>query len=237
MNIAIIGYGKMGHEIEEVARERNHNIGLIIDLENAPDLNASNLAAIDVVLEFSTPLTAADNIITCLSCATPVVSGTTGWLDRLDELMRLTEKQETALFYASNFSIGVNLMFEINKRLAALMQPFPQYEAVISETHHTHKVDAPSGTAISIAEQILEHTNRYEKWGLEDHSPGVLPVTSIREGEVKGIHHVTWESDVDLLTLSHHAKSRKAFAIGAVRAAEFLENRKGVFGMKDLLNL
>lgn len=237
MNIAIIGYGRMGHEVENAALSRDHRIGLTIDLENTGDITPEKMADIDVAIEFSSPDTAAELIMQCLRNHTPVVSGTTGWLERRDEVTSLVDELGTGFFYASNFSIGVNLLFEINRRLAELAAPYPDYKVSVQEIHHVHKLDAPSGTAISLAEQIIDKNERYDKWQLDREAPGIIPVFATREGEVKGIHHVKWESDVDRITLSHEARSRRAFASGAVMAAEFLLGKKGVYSMKDLLNI
>ena len=251
MKAAIIGYGKMGREIERILTERGHEVVLIIDQENANQLDASHLAGVDVALEFTTPATAYHNIRTCLECGTAVVSGTTGWTDRLAELQELCRERGGALFYASNYCLGVNLMFRLNRQLAALMcRVGSGYEVRIEEVHHTQKKDAPSGTAITLAEGILENipskkgwvnfapgiehaTNRVER--SEDTPADRIEIRSVREGMVPGIHTVTYESEDDILELRHEIKNRRTLAQGAVVAAEFLCGKHGVYGMDDLL--
>lgn len=251
MKAAIIGYGKMGREIERILTERGHEVVLIIDQENANQLDASHLAGVDVALEFTTPATAYHNIRTCLECSTAVVSGTTGWTDRLAELQELCRERGGALFYASNYCLGVNLMFRLNRQLAALMGRVGSgYEVRIEEVHHTQKKDAPSGTAITLAEGILENipskkgwvnfapgiehaTNRVER--SEDTPADRIEIHSVREGMVPGIHTVTYESEDDILELRHEIKNRRTLAQGAVVAAEFLCGKHGVYGMDDLL--
>ena len=251
MKAAIIGYGKMGREIERILTERGHEVVLIIDQENANQLDASHLAGVDVALEFTTPATAYHNIRTCLECGTAVVSGTTGWTDRLAELQELCRERGGALFYASNYCLGVNLMFRLNRQLAALMGRVGSgYEVRIEEVHHTQKKDAPSGTAITLAEGILENipskkgwvnfapgiehaTNRVER--SEDTPADWIEIHSVREGMVPGIHTVTYESEDDILELRHEIKNRRTLAQGAVVAAEFLCGKHGVYGMDDLL--
>ena len=250
MKAAIIGYGKMGHEIERILVERGHEVGLIIDTDNAHDLDAAHLAGIDVALEFTMPSTAYGNIRTCLECGVAVVSGTTGWTDRLTELQELCRKRNGALFYASNYCLGVNLMFRLNRQLAEMIGRVGGYGVRIEEVHHTQKKDAPSGTAITMAEGILdklsdkhgwvnfapgiEHaTNRVER--SEDTPSDQIEIHSIREGMVPGIHTVTYESEDDILELKHTIKNRRTLAMGAVVAAEFLCGKQGVFGMDDLL--
>lgn len=251
MKAAIIGYGKMGREIERILTERGHEVVLIIDQENANQLDATHLAGVDVALEFTTPATAYHNIRTCLECGTAVVSGTTGWTDRLAELQELCRERGGALFYASNYCLGVNLMFRLNRQLAALMGRVGSgYEVRIEEVHHTQKKDAPSGTAITLAEGILENlpskkgwvnfapgiehaTNRVER--SEDTPADRIEIRSVREGAVPGIHTVTYESEDDILELRHEIKNRRTLAQGAVVAAEFLCGKQGVYGMDDLL--
>ncbi len=235
MNIAIIGYGKMGKEIEKIAKERNHNINLIIDVNNISDLNSENFKNIDVAIEFSTPETATDNIYKCLENDIPVVSGTTGWLDNYNDVVNYCKQNNKTFFYASNYSIGVNILFEINQHLAKIMNNFNNYEVLIEETHHIYKLDKPSGTAISLANQILENNKIKKGWELETKNKEFLNIKSYREGEVPGIHKITYKSDIDKLELSHSAFSRKGFALGAVLAAEFIKDKTGIFNMKDLL--
>jgi 4-hydroxy-tetrahydrodipicolinate reductase len=237
MRLAIIGYGKMGKEIASVARKRNHSIDLIIDADNTSDLNAANLSGIDAAIEFSSPGAAFNNILTCLRAGTPIVSGTTGWLDRWEEVKNVCNERGGALFYASNFSIGVNILFAINSTLAAIMNGFPQFDVRMEEVHHIHKADAPSGTAITLAEQIVEKLEKKDKWTLEKGDARTIHINARREGEVNGFHSVSYESEADTITISHNAKSRKGFAEGAVLAAEYLEGKQGIHSMKEMLNL
>jgi len=240
MNIAIIGYGRMGRAIESAGSVQGHRFPLIIDVDNRKDLSGSRLkeASVDVAIEFSSPDSAPENILACLDQGVPVVSGTTGWNDRFEEIAHYCRDKQGAFFYASNFSIGVNILFTLNERLAKIMDRFPQYSVALKEVHHIHKLDAPSGTAITLAEQIIRQHGRMHQWqagtGTEE---GSVPIESIREGEVKGEHTVRYESDADILTLGHTAKTRDAFVAGALLAAEFIRGKTGVFGMKDLLNL
>ena len=241
----------MGREIEKILRDRGHEISLTIDVGNASDLTAENMKGIDVAIEFTTPATAYGNIRTCLECGTAVVSGTTGWTSRLGELQELCRQRNGALFYASNYSLGVNLMFRLNRQLAALVGRLGGgYEVRIEEVHHTQKKDAPSGTAITLAEGILG--NLPGKTGWVNFAPGIehaanrverseetpadrIEIRSVREGMVPGIHTVTYESEDDILELRHEIKNRRTLAQGAVVAAEFLCGKQGVFGMEDLL--
>ena len=236
MKAAIIGYGKMGREIEKILRSRGHEVALIIDIDNASDLNAQNLAGIDVAIEFTTPTTAYHNIRTCLECGTAVVSGTTGWTDRLKELQTLCEERGGAMFYASNYSLGVNLMFRLNRELARLMNCFPSYEISMSETHHTQKKDSPSGTAVTLAEDIISLVDRKSGWvntpTTDDKS--LIPIESLRIGMVPGDHSVTYSSEDDVLEIRHSIKNRRTLAEGAVVAAEFLCGKKGIYTMEDL---
>ncbi len=237
MNIAIIGYGKMGREIEKILISRGHSVGLVIDIDNAEDLNSEKRASIDVAIEFSAPTAAYQNIVRCIEASTPVVSGTTAWLERYDEIVALTKSKNGAFFYASNFSIGVNLFFDINRRLAKLMNKYPQYDVTLEEVHHTQKKDAPSGTAITLAEGILEGIERKKSWVCKPTTePEELEVAAIRRSVVPGTHTITWESSVDLISIEHLAKGREGFALGAVVAAEFLAGKCGVYTMSDLLS-
>lgn len=236
MKVAIIGYGKMGREIERILVERGHEVALIIDADNAEQLDAGHLAGVDVALEFTTPATAYANIRTCLACRTPVVSGTTGWTDRLPELQAFCREQGGALFYASNYCLGVNLMFRINRRLAALIDRVEGYEVTIEEVHHIHKKDAPSGTAITLAEGLIDNLHTKTGWVNEVPAPaGRIGIRSVREGEIAGIHTVCYESEDDRIELRHTIKNRRALALGAVVAAEFLCGKTGVYTMDDLL--
>jgi 4-hydroxy-tetrahydrodipicolinate reductase len=236
MNIALIGYGRMGHEIEAIAVKRGHNLKLIIDQDNNSDLNRSNLKGIDVAIEFSLPSAALDNISKCLSEKVPVVSGTTGWLEKYNEAVGLCKTYKTAFIHSSNYSIGVNLLFRLNSELAKQMNRYRDYNVSIEEIHHTKKLDAPSGTAITIADQIIAEHSGYSNWCLENKkTDDCLPIRSIREGLVPGTHTVTWDSDIDVISLKHEAKNRKGLALGAVVAAEFIHSRNGVFTMNDVM--
>lgn len=236
MKIALIGYGKMGKEIEQILIARGHTIPLIIDLNNTNDLDAAHLQEVDVAIEFTTPSTAYGNVVKCLEAGIPVVCGTTAWLDKLPEVEQLCKEKNGAFFYASNYSIGVNIFFEINRRLAQLMNRFGEYDVTIEETHHTQKKDAPSGTAVTLAEGVLENLDRKQKWVCGTTTvPEELEVVAIRRSVVPGTHTVTYESDVDALSITHMAKSRRGFALGAVLAAEFLHGKTGIFSMKDLM--
>lgn len=236
MKIALIGYGKMGKTIEQIALSRGHQIVSIVDINNPEEFQSANFKSADVAIEFTTPATAFDNYMKSFAAGVPVVSGTTGWLDRIGEIKEKCEKEGKTFFYASNFSIGVNIFFALNKYLAKIMNNFPSYNISMTETHHIHKLDAPSGTAITLAEGILENVDRKERWTLETaEQPTDLPIHAIREGEVPGIHEVTYESDVDYISIKHDAKSRAGFALGAVVAAEFTARKKGFLGMDDML--
>jgi len=235
MNIAIIGYGKMGKEIEKIAFDRNHNINLIIDVDNISDLNSDNLKDIDVAIEFSTPKTAINNFYKCFDNKIPVVSGTTGWLKSYDDIVNYCKQNNNTFFYASNYSVGVNILFEVNLHLAKIMSKFNDYDVMVEETHHIYKLDKPSGTAISLAEQILENNKNKKGWELETKNKELLNIKSYREGEVPGVHKITYKSEIDKLELSHSAFSRKGFALGAVLAAEFIKDKTGIFNMRDLL--
>ncbi len=236
MKVAIIGYGKMGREIEKILVQRGHTVPLIIDMDNSGDLTAENLEGVDVAIEFTTPSTAYGNLVKCIESKTPVVSGTTGWLDRFDELKELCDKCGGGLFYASNYSLGVNLMFRINKQLAELMNKFNGYAVEVEEIHHIHKVDAPSGTAITIAEGLIEGLDAKSGW-VNDTTPEAnqIEIKSIREGEVPGTHTVTYESADDVLELKHTIKNRSTLAYGAVIASEFLCGKQGIYSMEDML--
>lgn len=236
MNIALIGYGKMGKEIEQILIARGHEIPLIIDIDNAADLTKENLSKVDVAIEFTAPESAYGNIVKCLEAGTPVVCGTTAWLDKYDEVEKLCKQTDGTFFYASNYSIGVYIFSELNKHLARLMNRFSDYDVTIEEVHHTQKKDAPSGTAISIAEGILDNLDRKEKWVCGTTTePEELEITAIRRSIVPGTHTVTYESDIDLITMTHLAKGRKGLATGAVTAAEFINGKKGIFTMDDLM--
>lgn len=239
MRIALLGYGKMGKMIERIAVSRGHQVVLVVDLDNRADCSVEQLRQADVAIEFTTPAVAVDNYKWCMDASVPVVSGTTGWLDRWEEVVGYCREKGGGFFYASNFSIGVNIFFRLNKYLAKMMDNFRDYKIFIEETHHIHKLDAPSGTAITLAEGIIKNHSAYRSWKLyqgEELGEDVLPVAAKRIGEVPGIHGVTYKSAVDEIEIRHSAFSREGFAQGAVFAAEFLFGKKGVYGMDDLLS-
>lgn len=236
MNIAIIGYGKMGREIEKICRARGHNIVCTIDVNEEDKFKSDEFKSADVAIEFTSPDSALNNYKKAFAANVPVVSGTTGWLNNIDEVKDACEKDGQTFFYASNFSLGVNILFAVNKYLANIMNDFDDYEVHVDETHHIHKLDAPSGTALTIADDILESITRKKQWALDKQNNAEdLRINAYREGEIPGIHTITYDSDVDTITLSHNAKSRKGFALGAVVAAEFTAKHKGFLGMQDLL--
>ena len=236
MKTGLIGYGRMGREVESIALQRGHDIAFIIDENNRGDLRPEILAKADVVIEFTHPEAAFGNLLACMEAGVPVVSGTTGWLSRYDELCRLCLDTNGGLFYASNYSIGVNLFFELNRQLAGLMGDHPAYSVHLEEIHHTRKKDAPSGTALTLLSDIESEIDRITGWSPDLIPPtGNVAVTSIREGNVTGTHTVSYISEEDKISIRHEAFSRKGFATGAVLAAEFMPGRKGIYGMKDLL--
>lgn len=238
MNIALIGYGKMGHAIEEIALSRGHRVVLKIASGNLAELTAINLQKADVAIEFTSPETASANVRFCIENGVAVVSGSTGWDEELADVKQLAEEHQIGLIHASNFSIGVNILFVINKVLARMMNNQEDYVVAIDETHHIHKKDAPSGTAIALARQVIEEVDRISTWHLDGvMAPGELPIYSHREDEVPGTHRVTWSSEIDDIDIIHTARSRKGFALGAVLAAEFLNGKKGVFKMVDVLGI
>jgi 4-hydroxy-tetrahydrodipicolinate reductase len=236
MKIALLGYGKMGKEIESIALSRHHEIVLKVDAYNLNEFTRENLSRADVAIDFSTPESAFDNIMICFEAGVPVVCGTTGWLNRFEEVKKKCADLNQAFFYASNFSVGANLFFALNKYLARLMNPMKDYEVSITETHHVHKLDAPSGTAITLANDVIANMDRKEKWELNQASdPAALKITAVREDEVPGTHVVSYESDVDSIEITHLAKSRRGLALGAVLAGEFINGKKGVFSMQDMM--
>ncbi|MDR1937155.1 MAG: 4-hydroxy-tetrahydrodipicolinate reductase [Tannerellaceae bacterium] len=237
MDIALIGYGKMGKAIERIALERGHKIVSVIDVENKEDFHSEAFRSAKVAIEFTTPETAVDNYLQCFAAGVPVVSGTTGWLSRFAEVRQLCLAGNHTFFYASNFSIGVNIFFALNKYLAKIMNKFPAYEVSLTEIHHIHKADAPSGTAITLAEGIMENIDRKKQWRLAKTAaqPSDLPIQAIREGEVPGTHEIAYASGVDEIRIRHEAKSREGFALGAVIAAEFTAGKQGFLGMEDML--
>jgi 4-hydroxy-tetrahydrodipicolinate reductase len=226
----------MGHEIEAVAVKRGHIVSLIIDLNNAADLNPANLRGIDAAIEFSSPDAAYDNIIMCLENGVPVVSGTTGWSEKYSLAADVCKKHNTSFIHSSNFSIGVNLLFRLNIEMAKQMEKFGGYTVSIEEIHHLKKLDAPSGTAITLSDGIVKSNSSYKGWSPESvNSSDRIPIRSVREGMVPGTHTVTWNSDIDIISLKHEALNRKGFALGAVVAAEFICNKQGVFTMDDVM--
>ena len=240
MRVVLVGYGKMGREIEKILIARGHEVVLVIDIENADELNAANLKdkKADVAIEFTTPETAFANITKCIEAGVGVVSGSTGWLDNFDRVKALCREKDGAFFYASNYSLGVNIFFRLNKMLAGMMEGFPEYDVTVEEVHHTQKKDAPSGTAITIAQGILGGISRKNKWvGNTTTQPDELEVVSVRRSVVPGTHTVTYESPNDKIAIAHEAKSRTDLAAGAVKAAEFIYGRKGVFSMDDLMDI
>lgn len=239
MRILLIGYGKMGKTIEQIAKQRGHQIAGIIDRDNHADLQHFDATRVDVAIEFTEPRSAVSNITHCLHRGIPIVSGTTGWLDYKKEIKIMCKSQGGSFFYASNYSIGVNLFFALNKKLASLMDRQPGYKVSMEEVHHTEKKDEPSGTAITLAEGIIEHVDRTQDWKLSQDSPTDtdIPIEAIREPEVPGTHTVTYQSEVDTISIKHQAHSRQGFAMGAIMAAEWLPSRRGFFGMKDMLGI
>ena len=236
MKIALIGYGKMGKTIERIARERGHEIVSIIDVDNAEDFDSETFKSAEVAIEFTVPQVALSNYRRAFASGVAVVSGTTGWTEQLPQLKKEIETGNNTLFWSSNFSLGVNVFMAVNKYLAGIMNQFPNYDVDISEVHHTQKLDAPSGTAITLAEGILEELDRKNIWVKEtETNPNELAIKSFRRGQVPGIHTVSYESEVDTITITHDAKSRDGFALGAVIAAEFTAGKKGFLGMEDML--
>lgn len=238
MRIALIGYGKMGKAIEEVALQRGHEIVLKIDQPNLADFTKENLNKADVAIEFTSPHTAYENVKKCIEFGVPIVCGSTGWTDKLEEMKKLNEENKCGFIYSSNYSVGVNIFFEINKRLATLMEPHKEYEVILEETHHTEKRDAPSGTAISLAEQILANVHRKKQWvNKVSDNPHDLEIISKRIDPAPGTHSIMYSSAIDDIEIIHTAHNRKGFATGAVLAAEFIKGKKGFFEMKDVLGL
>lgn len=237
MRIALIGYGKMGKTIERIARSRGHEIVSIIDIDNQHDFDSDNFRSADVAIEFTTPATAVDNYLKAFAQGVPVVSGSTGWTSRMQEIREICDRGEATFFWTSNFSLGVNLFFALNKYLSALMDNFPGYTPSMKEIHHIHKLDHPSGTAITLAEGIMGNTGRIDNWTENTtHKENELLIAHEREGEVPGTHIISWDSDVDTITIEHRAKSREGFALGAVVAAEWVKDRKGFLTMDELMH-
>jgi len=238
MKIALIGYGKMGKAIEEVAVAKGHEIVLKIDVQNAHEFTKENIAKADVAIEFTGPHSAFENVKKCIELGVPVVSGSTGWLDKWNEIEAACTAHKGCLVYSSNYSIGVNLFFEVNKQLAKLMEPYNDYDVSMVELHHTEKKDAPSGTAISLAEQILANIGRKNQWvNAPSLTPSDLVITSERIDPAPGTHTVTYSSPIDTIEILHTAHTRKGFASGAVLAAEFANKKNGIFTMKEVLGL
>jgi 4-hydroxy-tetrahydrodipicolinate reductase len=238
MNIALIGYGKMGKAIEEIAVERGHTIVLKIDDQNLADFTKENLRKADVAIEFTSPHSAYANVKKIIGYGVRVVCGSTGWTEKLNEINKYCKQEKGSFLYASNFSVGVNIFFELNKKLARLMAPLADYNVSMEEIHHTQKKDAPSGTAITLAEQILKHSDQKTKWVNQESSEATeLSIISKREDPAPGTHSIKYSSSIDDIEIIHTAHSRKGFALGAVLAAEFIQDKKGVFSMKDVLDL
>ena len=231
MKIAILGYGKMGKEIEKISLERGHDIIFKID----KDSTVKDIKDADVAINFSTPDSAVNNIKLGLKSLVPVISGTTGWLSDFNRIKELSKKLKTSFLYSSNFSLGVNLFFDLNKRLAEIMKKHDQYELNIEETHHINKIDQPSGTAISLAEGIIQ-TGKYKDWSIIKNNNKSISIKSNRLDKVNGIHKVKYSSMIDSIEITHTAKNRRGFALGAIISAEWIINKKGVFEMKDVIN-
>lgn len=239
MKIAIIGYGRMGRLIAEIARSRGNEIVAVIDVDNRDDFRSEAFRSADVAIEFSTPSAGYDNILECFREKVPVVSGTTGFGERMAQLREICDKEGATLLHSTNFSIGVNIFRALNRYMARIMKDFPSYRPYLSETHHIHKLDHPSGTAVTLADELVENYPAAEGWyepTVEKKPETWMPVSTIREGEVAGIHTIKWESSVDYIALTHSAKSRAGFAEGAVTAAEWIAGKKGFFTMGEMLS-
>lgn len=234
MKIALIGYGKMGKMIEEIALSRGHEIVSIIDIDNQEDFESEAFASADVAIEFTNPSVAYGNYLKAWKAGVKVVSGTTAWLKDHGDDVREACKNGKTLFWASNFSVGVAIFSAVNKYLAKIMNQFPQYDPNLEEVHHVHKLDAPSGTAITLAEGIIDNVERKERWGLHETAKEVLRIDDIRRGEVPGIHSITWDSEADFIKITHSAYSRKGFALGAVLAAEYTNEHEGLLTIDDM---
>ena len=235
MKLALIGYGKMGKMIEQIALSRGHEIVSIIDIDNLQDFESSAFASADVAIEFTNPAVAYDNYLKAWKAGVKVVSGTTAWLkNHGDDVRKACSEEGKTLFWASNFSVGVAIFSAVNKYLAKIMNDFPQYDVNMVETHHIHKLDAPSGTAITLAEQIVERIDRKNRWALHETAPDVLRIDDIRRGEVPGIHSISYDSPADVITITHDAHSRQGFALGAVLAAEYTAKHQGLLTIDDM---
>jgi 4-hydroxy-tetrahydrodipicolinate reductase len=239
MKIALLGYGKMGQMIQKVALERGHDIGLVITELNPEDFTAEKFQNIDVAIEFSIPEAAADNIKKATSLKCPVICGTTGWLSHLEEVKKHVISNETGFIYASNYSLGVNIFFALNEKLAQMIAPHQQYQSKLQEIHHTAKLDAPSGTAITLAEGVIKYSHLYDNWALStvERSQTSLSIEVLRIDPCPGTHSVTYSSEIDDIEIKHTAHTRYGFALGAVIAAEWIVGKKGIFTMKDVLGL
>ena len=234
MKIALIGYGKMGKMIEQIAIDRGHEIVSIIDVDNQQDFDSPEFASADVAIEFTNPMVAYGNYLKSWARGVKVVSGSTGWMKEHGDDVKAACASGKTLFWASNFSIGVAIFSAVNRYLAKIMNQFPQYDVEMEETHHVHKLDHPSGTAITLAEEIVECIDRKERWAEDTTDPKLLRVDHIRRGEVPGIHTIRYDSDADLITISHDAHSRKGFALGAVLAAEYTKDHEGLLTISDM---
>ncbi|MBS1651958.1 MAG: 4-hydroxy-tetrahydrodipicolinate reductase [Bacteroidetes bacterium] len=235
MNIGLIGYGKMGKEIEKIALQRGHTITLKVQQSNASTYSKSDILKTDVCIEFSTPHSVIENIKKCFDANVPIVVGTTGWYQSFESITQLCNQKKAALFYATNFSLGVNLFMKVNEYLAQLMNKYNEYEINMEEIHHIHKLDKPSGTSITLANQIIEQVARKKKWSITEKNKETLFIKDIREGEVPGTHIVKYSSEIDDIEISHIAHNRKGFALGAVIAAEFIKDKKGIYSMPDII--
>ena len=233
MNIALLGYGKMGKTIEEIAIQRGHQIVLKVDKDD----HDYDITKADVAIDFSIPNVAFSNISNCINNQIPVISGTTGWLEDYNKAVALCKEKQGAFIYASNFSLGVNIFFELNKTLALMMTNLKQYKVSLEEIHHTQKLDAPSGTAISLANDIIAEHSNYKQWKLEESNKNTINITAKRIDDVPGTHTITYESEVDAITIEHVAHNRQGFALGAVISAEWIVGKTGVFTMNDVLNI
>jgi 4-hydroxy-tetrahydrodipicolinate reductase len=237
MNIALIGYGKMGKSIEKIATERGHHISSIVDLDNQEKLSKIAPDNTDVVIEFSNPSSVFDNIGACLRQKVPVISGTTGWLDQLPDIEALCVAHEGTFLTASNFSLGVNIFFKLNEWLSQVMGQFPDYKIDIEETHHLQKLDKPSGTAITLAEDIINTHPHYRRWALDVFKENDVEIASFRQAEVAGKHVINYRSPIDTIAITHEAHSREGFALGAVLVAEWIQDKKGIFTMNDFIKI
>ena len=233
MNIALLGYGKMGKTIEQIAIKSGHKIVLTVDKDD----ENYDITKADVAIDFSIPTVAFNNISNCLNNGIPVISGTTGWLENYDKAVALCKEKKGAFIYASNYSLGVNIFFELNKTLAKMMSTLKQYNVSMEEIHHTQKLDAPSGTAISLANDIIALNSNFEKWQLDETGEKTIPIVAKRIADVPGTHTIKYESEVDTISIEHIAHNRQGFALGAVVAAEWLVGKTGVFTMNDVLNI